>query len=118
MSRRLDQTKAVANKGGDNFPGRQLAQARIVDPHRSDVDRNPRLDRDLNVLSAHLRKGFAVLDHTFDDQLHNFVDVLQRFFSRKPPSRCSLAFQCRAIGMPAIFIRFDDNFERVGLHDN
>jgi hypothetical protein len=57
-----------------------------------------------------------MLDHALHNQLNNFVDVLQCFIAGMPPCGSSLGFQDRAIGVPVVIVRFNDNSEAVSLH--
>lgn len=46
-----------------------------------------------------------MLDHTLHNQLDDLMDVLEGLLASISPGCSSLAFQGRAIGVPAIFIR-------------
>ena len=56
-------------------------------------------------------KGFAMLNHAFQDHPDNLFDMRKRLFSGVAPSCGSLAHQKRAFGVPAISIGFYDDVE-------
>jgi hypothetical protein len=68
-------SKAVTDKRGDDFAGRQLPQMGIVNAHRSDVHSYPRLDRNLHVLCVSFGQLVTVLKHARNHELDHFVDV-------------------------------------------
>jgi hypothetical protein len=60
-----------------------------------------------------LRGALAVFGHAVHDKLHHFVDMLQGFLAGAAPRGGATVLQGRAICVPAIVIRFHDNFEIV-----
>jgi len=57
-----------------------------------------------------------MLDHAFDYELRDLIDMPERFLARVSPGGSPLVFQRRTVGMPAAVVWFDNDFERVGLH--
>ena len=82
----------------------------------SDGDRDAGFHGDFDLAAHRLRQWLVMLDHAFHYEAEYVFDILQRLCAGQTPRGCALCVQGGTIRVPAIFVRFHDNIEGVGLH--
>jgi len=78
-------SKPVADQRGNDFAGGDVPKSSVVDIHRSDGDRDTRLDSHLYLIGWFLRNVLVVLKHALDHLMDNVIDFLERFGFRGTP---------------------------------
>jgi hypothetical protein len=77
----------------------------------SERDGYARLDGYFDLAPERFRQPFIVLDHALHDEADDLIDVPQRFFAGATPSGGAPLMQGRAVRVPAVFVRLNDNLK-------
>ena len=88
----------------------------IIDAHESDGDGNTGRDSHLHLVAGALRYRLAVLDEALHNHPHHFLNIMKRLFLGVAPRGRALPDQRRALRIPAVLIRLNDNVEGVCFH--
>jgi len=78
-------TEPVTDKRKNDFTGSKIPYVWVIDAHRSDRDRDARLNRDLHLIGRLLRNVFTMFKHALHDHPHDVVDILESLGLRGAP---------------------------------
>ncbi len=76
------QSKPVPDQGRNHLARVNISEPVIVDAHESNGHSHARFGGDVRAIEGFVGNAFAALEHAFDDQMDDLVDVLPRFSLR------------------------------------
>jgi hypothetical protein len=112
------QNESVGHQRPDNFFRGECPDLGKVNRHErgSYSYGDPRAFKYLNVSARGVRKWNAIFPKLFDNHLHHFVDILERFLRRCPLGNSAITPQCGAVCMKAALVGLDHYSECIRLH--